>query len=774
MPTACLGSFPPVARVVGYPWPVPKRQAERDKTFRKSSPSATIANRRPPNLCAWCGMPLAWGVDRRTKYHHDCYTAHAKHKLAAKKRLMAAGLPQDAKSIAAEMLKERPRLEDAQTQRFLTHDITEATLLQLRLSPGPQEQLQHLLASRGLFADILGGAITQRAVSKLLDVHETQVSRAVSALRAMALDKQLSHAPIGMDIETMLHRVPVPQGQRPGRDVDEGLLWDWARAGCEAFITWEARYCRLPGDDLYIREAFHREWITEMLFAIATGGYLQILAPPRHGKSQLQVHFCAWLICRNPNIRILWCSASEALARDFTWAVAQLLETNDQLVVECCTPGMTFAPPKRGPGTTWTKGEFTVVNRDAVLVGATMQAIGTGGSILSRNADLIICDDPESTKTTKMPSQRRHTRQWFSQILDSRKEEHSALMVTGSRQHWDDLYGYNLNDTNFRCVVNRAHDINCAKPRHNVKAHTDCVLFPRIRSYKWLYSKMMGADARTGADDTEDANLFDLVYQNIARKSGSKYWTNAMLIPCRDTLRGIGLAGIPTEGRTLVAGLDPAASGYQAATLWALTPIKARTQPYDDPYLGRLRFQDWSVMRWLVDLDNRRGGGIEAMLELLDEWLLRYGAKHWVVEDMAMQRVFTTDPRVKYWEKTNEARIESHTTGVNKYDPNWGLGGMMRLWIDQTVSLPYGDVAARTKTDLLESQLLSFDGSVESERHRRKDLHMAAWFTQKVARRREKELAAQGEEESFRASAYAQSSYPQITGFTSLTEAPWR
>ncbi|HEY5727484.1 MAG TPA: hypothetical protein VIV08_02630 [Acidimicrobiia bacterium] len=756
---------------------MPKRQNPRDRTFNRktdpaSSPSAAAGNRRPPNLCAWCGLALAPMVDRRTKYHHDCYNQHKKAKSRAKWRLQQASLPFDAHAVAAEMLKEKPRLEDAQVHRFLTHDITEATLLNLRLNPGPQEQLQHLLASRGLFADILGGAITQRAVAKLLDVHETQVSRAVSGLRQLALDKQLSHAPLGMDVEAMLHRTPPPTTL--SGELDDDLVWAWCEAGADAFFTWEERYCRLPGDKLYLRDPFHREWVVEMLYAIAVGGYLQILAPPRHGKSQLQVHFCTWLICRNPNIRILWVSATADLGKDFVSACAEILETNDQLVVECCTPGMTFAPPKRGQGTTWARGEFTVVNRDAVLVGATMTAIGTGGSILSRNADVIICDDPESTKTVKMPSQRRHTRHWFTQILDSRKEEHTALMVTGSRQHWDDLYGYNLSDSNFRCVVNRAHDINCAKPKHNWKLHTDCVLFPRLRSYRWLLSKMMGADARTGADDEDDANLFDLVYQNIARRSGSHYWTNLMLIPARNTARRLGLEGIPEKDRSLCAGLDPAASGFQAGFLWAFTPTKGTVMPYDDAYMNRLRFQDWSVKRWMVDLENRQGGGIDEAIELFDLWLRMYGCRHWVIEDMAMQKGFTNDPRVKFWEKVNGARIEGFTTGVNKYDPKWGLGSMTRLWTDDVVDLPYGDEKARAKTDLYESQLLSFDGNVDTERSRRKDLHMASWFPQKVARRREKELVAAATAEVEAVNAYAHSSFPNIEGFSTATSAPWR
>lgn len=730
-------------------------------------PAESRANMRPPRPCSACGLPLAVGVDPRTRYHADCRDSYRKRRSEIVKRLRAAGQDFSAGSVAAEMAKANPTIPHEGMHRLLTTDITEATATALRLSPGPQEQLQHVLASRGLYERITLGQITQADVAQVLDVHPTQVSRAVSALRDRAVEL-LAHATETRpeEIEALLYRVAAPPGG------DETEVWLWAERAADAFMAFEARYFRLPGMKLYLRKPFHRRWIVEMMFAIATGGYLQILAPPRHGKSQLMVHFCVWLIARNPNIRILWCSASEPLASDFVWAVAQTLELNDRLVSECTLRGESFAPPKRGPGTTWTKSEFTVVNRDSVLVGATMQAIGTGGSILSRNADLLIADDIENDKTIKLPSTRANTLRWYTITWDSRKEEHTASITIGSRQHADDLYKHNLEDRNFRCIVDRAHDLGCQLPKYNVELHTDCVLFPEVRSYRWLLTKMDGADAR---DVGDGVNLFDLVYLNVAHSGSAMYWTNDILAPCRDQLRDLGLDGVPSD-RLMVAGLDPAASGYQAAVLMAVAPIKKPGErlPHGPTQMSRLAMQDWSVGRWLVDLDNRRGGGVEAMLELMDEWLERYGCRHWVVENMAMQKHFTDDPRIKYWERINDARVEGFVTGDNKYNREWGLGSLVRLWKEGVVNLPYGTEAAKRKTDLLESQLLTFDGTVESERTRRKDLHMAFWFTNKVARRMEKELVARAaaELEDQRHPAYLPS-YPGITRFSSLNEAPW-
>ena len=727
-------------------------------------PASDPSNLRPPDLCAYCGNPLGRGVSRKTKYHHDCYRTFNSQKTKIRSRLRRSGLPYDAKAVMTELAKTKPKVEDAAFHEFLATDLSEAVLLRLRLSADAPTQLQHTLVSTGLFRE------DPRR-------HPHPAGRLDDARRSPHPDLEGGGRPPGAlrrarrparadprEPRQLLHRNPPPK--HDDGTWDETEMWVWANLGADRFIAFEHRHFRLSGKKLFIRKEFHRNWIVEMIYAMGTGGYLMILAPPRHGKSQLLVHFCVWAICRDPNIRILWVSSSQPLARAFTWAVAQVLATNDKLIAETCSPGEVYAPPKRGPGTTWAKGEFTVVDRDAVLVGATMTALGTNGSTLSRNADLIVGDDLESRKTVKNARMRRETRLWITQELDSRKEEHTALIYLGSRQDYDDFYGYQLNDPNFRSIVERAHDPTCAKPVHNLSVHTDCVLFPEVRSYRWLHSKMTGAEAMAGADDEDDSvNMFDLVYLNIARKAGATFFTVPMLAAARDAMRGIGVQGLPA-GYTLVGGLDPSASGRQAAFCWALTPVKGLKVPYSDAYTNRLQYQDWAIKRWMVDLNNRVGGGVGAMLEQFDLWLALYGLRHWVVEDMAMQKAFTDDPRVKLWERLNEGRVESHATGTNKWDPKWGLGAMTRLYDEGLISTPYGTEEARRKTALFEAQQLSFDGNVETERQRRKDVHMASWFPQKVARRREKELLAAAAEAAQRETdVYSEMAYPNIDDF---------
>ena len=77
---------------------------------------------------------------------------------------------------------------------------------------------------------------------------------------------------------------------------------------------------------------------------IENGGQRMILSPPRHGKTDLLIHFVIWLICKNPNIRILWVGGNEDIAKNAMGSVIDQLEFNELLIEEICGPGVKFKP----------------------------------------------------------------------------------------------------------------------------------------------------------------------------------------------------------------------------------------------------------------------------------------------------------------------------------------------------------------------------------------------------------------------------------------------
>jgi hypothetical protein len=498
---------------------------------------------------------------------------------------------------------------------------------------------------------------------------------------------------------------------------------EWAVEMTDRFIKFEERWFRLAEKALFLRDDFHYEWITSILASIASGGYLQILSPPRHGKSELLVHFCVWLICQNPNIRILWVGPNEPIATSMLVAVKTYLEDQIDMIEAVLGPARNFRPLSAG-GRDWSSTSFTVASRTVTLVGSTMLAVGRNAQILSRNADLIVCDDIENKSSTAQPKLRQETKDWFGTDLDSRKEEHTALIVIGSRQHLDDLYSANLEDDNFFNIVNSAHDPDCKFDVYDESLHVECMLFPELRTYRWLATKKRGAEARG------NAKLFEMVYQNDPQGEGISVFDRDALMGSRNPSRGVGLKGIPS-GYSLIAGLDPSSTGYQAGFLWGLRMRKT--------YVGE-REELIQLQRWMVDSDNTLGGGIGKALDLMKRWLKMYGLRHWVVEINGFQKAIVDDPEIQAWAKREGVKIVPHETGLNKLDPTYGTGAMDRLFRANLIDLPYADTESIEKVDAYIKQALNFTDQGQQHRKNLTDILMASWLPTKEIRKMERRL----------------------------------
>ena len=121
-------------------------------------------------------------------------------------------------------------------------------------------------------------------------------------------------------------------------------------------------------------------------------------------------------------------------------SVMDTLDSNEKLKEDFCGPGGSFKPATRA-GKMWSRNGFTVSTRTVSgIKSPTMIGIGRGGKILSRDCDIIIADDIEDHSSTMQPASRNNTKNWWTTTLGSRKEEHTAMVLIGSRQHPDDLY----------------------------------------------------------------------------------------------------------------------------------------------------------------------------------------------------------------------------------------------------------------------------------------------------------------------------------------------
>lgn len=564
---------------------------------------------------------------------------------------------------------------------------------------------------RTLYAETLAtGEITTQEVAADLDCTSATVSRMLAAYK---IDK-------GTEIKG--------ENWSQGEEVLELLA---------NFSSFRNKYFATETGEKYETADFHLNWIENIEDSIENGKELLILSPPRHGKTELLIHFAVFQIMKNPNIRIMWVGGNEDIAKNAVASVLDQLDENDRLKEDFCPPGKSFKPDNRS-GKNWSQNQFTVGTRTVPgIKSPTMVAVGKGGKILSRDCDLIIADDIEDHQTTMQPGARENTRQWWTTTLSSRKEEHTAVVVIGSRQHSDDLYHHLLSNESFMTIVETAHNITCNLPDHVEEEHQECMLWPGKRTYKWLMSRMQAAETTGGRQ------IYEMVYYNQAYVEGTQIFTMDMIDQCMRPDLSIGQ--IPGSLH-LVAGLDPASSGYQAAVLWGINAMK-----------GEL---------FLIDIENRQGGGVKHALQIMSDWYQKYDLQHWIIEENGFQTAIRQDEKIKDFVLRGGITMQGHVTGKNKHDPMYGVGSMAGLFEAQKIFLPTGNSESLAKVNSYRQQLLYFDGKPVSTRNKEKtDLVMAAWFPMKVFRRMNKEqLATMGLDYN--------ASYTDFDR-TDYNEAPW-
>lgn len=632
-------------------------------------------------------LPPYKGTGRRPRYCAErCRNAAAKARKRAKQR-RAKGLPvSDADRRATK----------PSNRTYLSPD--ESVDGRASARRGPQYEK---FCDDGWPQELDSGAMTAGQVAKALGTTGASISRWMAAYR-----------------EDLIAKAKVHERTREGTPEE-------AKQTLDDFAAFRSRYFRVPDEKGHVLRGvpyktpeFQQRWVDHVVQTIDSGGKFQILAPPRHGKTELLNHFCIWLIARNPNIRILMVGGAEDIAAQSIGQVKDELENNEALINDFGGPAGQFKPGYRS-GKSWSADRFTIEGRTVSgLKSPTMAAIGRGGRLLSRDADLIIVDDIEDHDSTVQPHAREKTRNWFRTQLLSRKEPHTAIFVIGSRQHAEDLYSSLLDDPTFVSLVETAHDdALCGASDGAPDAdHQKCTLFPSLRPLSWLMEQQSSMGRA----------LYEMVYLNRPRAEGLAVFSKEAIDACK-TRRVLG--EVPDYVR-LVAGLDPASTGYQAAVLWG--------------------YHVDSRVRYLIDVENEQGGGVAQARNIIERWYKQYGCRQWVVEENNFQKAIRLDETLRAFCLRENIALEPHETHKNKWDPQMGVTAMAPLFEEDPtdgrrhVDLPWGNADSERRVLPLIRQWLNFSDSVHNKRKGYKsDLVMAGWFPEKIIRRWRQEFFAE-------------------------------
>lgn len=141
---------------------------------------------------------------------------------------------------------------------------------------------------------------------------------------------------------------------------------------------------------------------------------LLLMAFRSAGKSTLVGLFCAWLLYRDPNIRILVLAADFTLAKKMVRNVKRIIERH---------PLTNAMKPKSADQ--WASDRFTV-KRTLELRDPSMMAKGVTSNITGSRADIVICDDVEVPNTCDSAEKRTDLRERLTEI--------AYVMVAGGTQ----------------------------------------------------------------------------------------------------------------------------------------------------------------------------------------------------------------------------------------------------------------------------------------------------------------------------------------------------
>lgn len=146
------------------------------------------------------------------------------------------------------------------------------------------------------------------------------------------------------------------------------------------------------------------------------------------GKTQLMIGYLLWRIGRNPNIRILFLSATATIANRVSSTIRAYIEKS---------PYLKKVFPHLSPGLPWTDEEWCVIRREGIT-SPTLRTAGVGSSIISFRFDIIAGDDVVNNDNTQTSYSRKKTLQWFESGPMSRTSRDMQVLLTVNKWHTDD------------------------------------------------------------------------------------------------------------------------------------------------------------------------------------------------------------------------------------------------------------------------------------------------------------------------------------------------
>jgi hypothetical protein len=454
--------------------------------------------------------------------------------------------------------------------------------------------------------------------------------------------------------------------------------------------------------------------------------------PPNHAKSiTITVDYVTWQVCKNPNFRVLIVSQTQRLAADFLYAIKQrLTHPMYENLQQAYAAGVGF----NSKSASWQATRITFGDelRESSEKDPNIEAVGIGGQIYGKRADMIIIDD---AVTLSNANDFERQIKWLTQDVRSRLNPTGKLIVIGTRVASVDLYRELRNPDRYpgglvpwKYLAMPALLQTDESPEkwetlwpasdqpfdgQGEDQKNEDGLYPRWNGRN-LFNERQSMDASTWAliyqqQDISDDAIFDPVCVRGSidgmRKSGA---LNA------------GYPGHPKDlnGFTFICGLDPAMVGDTAVICYAIDRV--------------------SHKRYIVDAHKITRPTPAQIRQLIFDWTDLYKPSEWIVEKNAFQAFLTQDEGIKMHLASRGVVLKEHHTGSNKWDSGFGVASMSTLFgtkqladgkhhRDNLIHLP-SDQTENVKA--LIEQLITWSPTTKGKT----DMVMALWFCEIRAR----------------------------------------
>ena len=179
---------------------------------------------------------------------------------------------------------------------------------------------------------------------------------------------------------------------------------------------------------LHLEPVRHHRFVNEKLEAVERGeiARLMLFEPPGHAKSTYASHlFPGWYLGRNPKRSVIAASHTAQLATRFGRRVRNLYGSLDWPF-----PSVVLA------------SDSQAADQWETTAGGEYFAVGVGGAVTGRRADLAIIDDPiKGRKDADSITVRESLWDWYRADFHNRLKPGATIILIQTRWHEDDLAG---------------------------------------------------------------------------------------------------------------------------------------------------------------------------------------------------------------------------------------------------------------------------------------------------------------------------------------------